>query len=177
MPNYEPADPETHKLCAEVAAESHPVLVELGVTIGILFAHGKVDEAGNLKPALKHHGIPAAAVIRLVPLRDRMLGAPDAQLIIDGDRWPLRSVEGKRALADHELMHLEPQFDDDGKPKLDDAGRPKLKIRLHDFVVEGFDDVIARHGAHALEWQAVKQQIYDERGQALFAFLNVERAA
>lgn len=49
------------------------------VTIGALFVFD--DEDGI--PVLTHHGYPAAAMIRIVGLRDRAQGMPDAQMIID----------------------------------------------------------------------------------------------
>jgi hypothetical protein len=121
-----------------------PDLVEAGVTVEVLTAHGD-------PPALKHHGYPAAAVIKVMSQPDRAAGSADVRLVIDAERWEEMNDARREALLDHELTHLELRRDQEGKVRTDDCGRPKLGTRPHDFEVGGFDEVVQRHRADAPE--------------------------
>ncbi len=143
MPTYQKADDILPDV--EVAMEKYrPDLVEAGVTIEVLTAHGDA-------PALKHHGYPAAAIIRAMPQKDRAAGSADVRLVINAGWWEEASKRQREALLDHELTHLELQRDENGTVKTDDCGRPKIKIRSHDFQVGGFEEVVKRHKADAPE--------------------------
>lgn len=139
--------PEEVKALAEgVIRRWHERLNRAGVSIGYLFAHADRDASGQPKgPALKVHGYPAAALVKIVTLRDRVAGLPDALCVIDGDQWPDWTAERRQAVLDHELTHLHPTGD------TDDANRPKLEMRLHDIQIGGFLEVIQRHEEEALE--------------------------
>lgn len=146
------ADDPIHAMLQEVLEEYHPELVDAGVTIGLYWATSEDDES----PALKHHGYPAAAVVKIKSdARDRLEGLPDATITIDKDRWDAKDDAWRRSLLDHELFHLQVQRDKDDHVKLDDAGRPKLKMRSHDFEVGVFDAIVARHGAAGCDAQAL----------------------
>jgi hypothetical protein len=146
------------------AEKFHPPLVEIGLTFSVLMAEAKRDAEGNLTgPAIKHHGYPALAKVRIVSERDRAHGMADVALLLDGDRWPLLSQGERIALLDHELTHIELVIDDEGKPKADDLGRPKLRIRLHDFEAGWFHEVAERHGKQSQEVQQAHTQGERER--------------
>lgn len=147
---YEPASPAIHALVADLAARHHQELVDAGVTYLILLARAN-DES---KPALKHHGYPACAVVNVVNLKDRVAGLPDARILLDGDHWNGWHESKQRAILDHELEHLEVKRDDQGRVDRDDVGRPKLKLRPHDFEVGVFNDIMDRHREFAVETQA-----------------------
>lgn len=146
---YTVAGPEVDDLLARVLASAHRDLENAGVTVASLFA--EADEEG--KPALKHHGYAAAAVIKIVPLDQRVAGQADALLKIDRHVWDGLDTKERVALLDHEIFHIQLVLDDQGKPKRDDAGRPKLKMRPHDFELGGFYEIIERHGGKAIELQ------------------------
>lgn len=145
--SYAKADKAMHRMVDDIAAEFHERLIDHGVTLGVLWAFG----------GLMHQGMPAEAVVRIVGTRDRAAGLPDAQVVIDRDRWDELSGENRRALIDHELAHLlvvlEDFLDEAKKPvaKRDDNGRPKLRMRKHDAEVGFFFDVVERHKQHAME--------------------------
>ena len=150
MPSYAKATPEMAKAVDSVAREHHPELIDAEVAIGVMACvHGDRDDES--RPALKLHGYTCAATIQISPIKQRILGHPDAVIVIDEQTWEGMSPARRRALIDHELTHLEVQTDDDGRPKLDDAGRPKLRMRLHDWQLGGFEDVAERHGSNAPE--------------------------
>ncbi len=146
-------------LVAAVLKKHHPELHKAKLTVCTLFAHAARDEkTGQPKgPALKHHGYQAAAIIAVVPLDKRVGGMADVLLKIDGDRWPEWSEAQREALIDHELEHV----------GTDDAGRPKVKLRLHDWNVQGFKSIAVRHKDAAFEVQEA-QAFHKEYAQLLF---------
>ncbi len=146
---YTLANGEVTNLIAKVIKSTHLHLAKAEVTITALFA---ADDEGG--PALKHHGYPAAAIIRKNALKQRVEGLADATLHIDEQVWNDLDVKKRAALIDHELAHLLVVRDKHGKIKRDDADRPKLKIRPHDAELGIFYDVVERHGANAMEAQA-----------------------
>jgi hypothetical protein len=147
---YRPADPEVADLLQEVMNADHPRLAEAGVTVLLQFAEA---EGG---PALKLHGYPAYAIVKVVGLKDRAAGLPDCRIAIDQSAWEGHDDAWQKALLSHELEHVVVQEDEHGKVKEDDLGRPKLRLRPHDFQVGGFIRTIDRYGTSALEAQAYR---------------------
>lgn len=171
MTTYERADDDTVRLLQQVMKKHHKPLLDAGVTVQVLTA----------EPALKHGGYPAYAMVRIMQLKARVAGQCDAEIVIDGGRWPLIK-EQHEAILDHELTHLElvmsDTFDDARKrlPKVDDSGRPRLKMKKHDHHFGWFDDVAERHPKHSIECQQA-EQLVAEKGQLYFAFVKQTRAA
>lgn len=125
----------------------HPDLE--GVTIGALFICDLDDTSAQ---ALTHQGYPAEAVVRITPIRDRVLGVADAIITVDRAAWLSLTAMQRDALIDHELCHLERVVDKDaGVPMCDVEGRPKLTMRQHDHQVGFFGEVVQRHGDDAPE--------------------------
>jgi hypothetical protein len=153
MPRYEKAPVELGQIVERMMDRYHPQLRDAKVTIAQLFAFPLTDENGDTKgPALKHNGYPAAAVIKIIGLKERTDGRADSELVIDGDNWKFLSDAQKDALVDHELEHLELKTDKDGLLVRDDLERPKLVIRKHDHQFGWFDAVVRRHGRDSLEF-------------------------
>lgn len=149
---YEAADSETTDLMAETMHRYHKELHDCCPNIGVFFVYNSVDGA----PALMHGGYQALAIIRIISLKDRVAGMPDATLLIDGKWWKFEAAEEeKMPLLDHELHHLIVQRDKGGAVKTDDIGRPVFKIRKHDFEFGGFTVVAERHKEASQEAQAV----------------------
>lgn len=147
MPRYEKAPADVMQVVERMTERYHPQLRDAGVTITCLMAFPLTDENGDSKgPALKHQGYPAQAVVKIIGLKERTDGRADAEIVIDGDNWPLLSDEEKDALIDHELEHLELKTDKDGLLVRDDLERPKLVCRKHDFQAGWFDSIVRRHG-------------------------------
>lgn len=155
MPNFVDGESALRPYVDDLVTRYHQDLAEHAVTIGCLFAMSPRDEEGHpTGPALKHGGYPALGLMRIVSQRDRVAGLPDAQLIIDGERWPELAEPEREALVDHELYHLIVRTEGGirgGVVKTDDCGRPKLKMRLHDVQLGGFTAIIERHKEHATE--------------------------
>ena len=169
MPTYCKATHEDDDLLAEVMTLYHADLADAGVRVGLLYAHAKRDDrTGEPRgPALKLHGYPCAALVRINSQRDRVQGKPDATIELDADAWEERPREEKVAILDHELEHLLLVRDDAGGVALDDANRPKLKMREHDLVIGGFVSVCERHKMAALEAQAYRD-VHNTFTQRLF---------
>jgi hypothetical protein len=130
MPLFSKTDDAVDTMVAEVMEEYHPKLHAEGVTVGTLFAFGGDDAI----PVLKHHGWPAAAVVKINSLKDRVRGLADATITIDKATWNEYPDATRRALIDHELEHLQlVMVKDTMFVQHDDHDRPKLKIKPHDF--------------------------------------------
>ena len=157
---YQKADPDVLSLLLRAMADWHPELREAGVEVGVLMAYNPDG------PAVKHHGAPAFATIRVVSLKDRVSKSYDAEMLIDEGEWGRFREHHRSALVDHELKHLQlvplspkerkaAQREDPKAPwwKLDDLGRPRLKLRPGDWDAgDGFKEVVARHGDVAIEY-------------------------
>lgn len=120
-----------------------------GVRVGMLMAYAPEDkDTGDPKgPALKRHGVPCLALVRIVPTKDRVAGMPDAMIYVDGDAWRGLTHSERLALLDHELEHI----DFPTNRGEDCHGRPKLKIKPHDHEFGWFDAVAERHGSSSQE--------------------------
>lgn len=133
----------------------HPELRDVELTFAILMASPPTDKNGDPSgPAVSHGGYPCAAKIKVTPYPYRCLRIPDVQVFIDADWWECLTGRQRDALVDHEITHITLATDADGAVSRDDADRPKIKMRKHDRRVEGFDEVVRRHGESAPEQMA-----------------------
>lgn len=161
MKTYSAASSDLLDHIERMQEENHPDL-EL-VKIGALF----VFDEEHSDQVLKHQGYPAAAVVRIVSLRDRALGMADALIVVDRSIWASLSAPQRDALIDHELQHLEQVLDPDtNKPVGDSLGRPKLRMRQHDHQFGWFDEIAKRHGEASPEMRQARQLI--EQTQQLY---------
>jgi hypothetical protein len=153
MPTYALCGQQTLAQVADMMHRYHERLEAAGVRVCCVFAHAAQDKNGEPKgPALKLHGYPCAALVRLNNLKQRVQGMADATIEIDGDGWDERPVSEQLAILDHELEHVELEaVGPSGAAKSDNCGRPKLWLRPHDFHGGGFKVIIERHGGDALE--------------------------
>ena len=166
MKTYSEASTDLTATVDRMAAEYHDELIQ--ATVGALF----VFDTEESLPCLKHQGYPAAAVVRITPIRDRALGIPDAIITVDRATWQTLSAVQKDALIDHELEHLELVLDDEtGKPKYDALERPKLRMRRHDTQLGWFAEVARRHGEASCEVRQARQLI-EATGQLYFNFTS-----
>lgn len=133
----------------------HGHLLDLGISINLLFVRAADKEGEALSGALKHQGYPALATVKINSLKDRAEGKSDATITIAEYEWQEQSEAQRLAILDHELTHLEPKTDEEGTVKRDDLGRPCLKIRLHDHQMGIFHTVAERHGPHSGEHASV----------------------
>lgn len=162
---YEKCGDDVHELARKVIEKWHPDLWEAGATVGCLFA--SCDDG----PAVKLHGYPCIAKVRIVPYKERVKGSEDIEVIIDQEWWVKHHADERMAIMDHELTHPEPKRDKkSGKIKQDDLGRPKLGMRLHDWEVTGFTEVAMRHKAASAEVQQGLKFINGPDGQMIMGF-------
>lgn len=147
MKTYSAASDEVNRTIERMRKEWHPELEN--VTIHALFIY---DAEDSQEQVLKHGGYPAAAVVRITPLRERALGVADAVIIVDRAYWLSIKAQQCDALIDHELYHLERAKDTDTNlPLFDSLNRPKLEMRKHDRHFGWFDEIAQRHGNHSIE--------------------------
>lgn len=159
------AAPDVCDVIRNMHYEHHGDLVQ--VSVGALFVFDLDEEH---EPCLKHQGYPAAAVVRITPLKDRAQGLPDAQIVVDRAYWIACTQPQRDALIDHELTHLERVVNaKTGKPKRDALDRPKLAMRKHDHQLGWFAEVAERHGAASCEVRQAKQLVA-QAGQMYFPF-------
>lgn len=158
MPRYEKAPAEVGQTVERMMDRYHPQLRDAKVSITCLMAFPTTDKNGDSSgPPLRFQGYPAAAIVKIIGLKERTDGRSDVEICIDGDAWPLRSDAEKEALIDHELEHLDLKIDKDGAIVRDDLDRPRLKIRKHDHQHGWFDAIVRRHGRAALEFQQFEE--------------------
>jgi hypothetical protein len=168
--------PTTFQPCDEYVAEmalgvmrrydNHKPLLDAKVKIDFVFALGACDEDGKrIADAIVKRGRVVLGQTRVVNLKDRAKGMGDAEIVLDGDRWPAFSEDEAQAILDHELCHIGVKTDRHGNAKTDDLQRPMLKLREHDFEAGWFTIVAERHGRASQERQQAKQ-LFDEHGQS-----------
>lgn len=149
---------EIHALAIDVMQRFHKSLADIPVSLTLIVVEDVDSEGARTgKPALKLHGVAAAAIVKINSLKDRVEGKSDATIFLDGEYWSQASEAEKVAILDHELHHLVEQRDKDGNLIADDAGRPKLKMRPHNFQVGWFHAIAERHGPHAVETQQMQK--------------------
>lgn len=152
---YTPLTTEDMQIVTEIIHAYHPWIAENQVDIACIFV-SKYDQEDNLIPCLKHHGAWAAAVVRLMRPAEQVFRNHSAEIVVDMCTWEGLSVEGKRAVLDHELTHILPAKNPkDGSLIKLDNGKLRLKMKADDFSLTGFIEIARRHGKAALEVQAI----------------------
>ena len=143
-------DDEAYDLLGRAIQQHHPDLAQHEVTVALYWA----SSTKQGEPALKHHGYPAAALIKInADVRLRLKGTADASITIDAAHWERLDTLQREALLDHELEHLQVAKSKHGNVKLDDAGRPKLRMAQHDFELGVFYAVVERYGRTCIDAQ------------------------
>lgn len=168
---FDHADADTLALAKGVIKQCYPDLVELGLTYGVIMATAARDKKGEPQgAALKWHGHPAAAVIKINSYAQRVEGLPDVTIKIDADWWREHDELECKALLDSQFAALQPLTDDAGNVLTDDCGRPRIKRRQTDWHMEGYSAPAARNKDHAPEVQALRAFAVSETGQLLMAW-------
>jgi hypothetical protein len=163
MKTYSPA-PDVETCIANIQEEHHPDLD--GVSVSALF----VFDTEATEAVLKHQGYPAAAVVRITPVRERALHQADASIVVDRATWLTMSQRQRNALIDHELTHLARAADKEtGQPLFDVLDRPKLKMRRHDHQFGWFDEIAQRHRDASPEVRQA-HRLMESSGQLYFEF-------
>jgi hypothetical protein len=163
--SYRRATKEVAERAAPIIEAHHSDVLNAGVTIDWLYAKNPKG------PALKHHGVPAFAICRIVNVKDRVKGNADVEICIDEGKYVDMPDAQKNALLDHELQHIMVVRDKEGMFKQDVVKRPKLELRMHDYDLGWFTVIAERHGPSSIEvYQA--RMIWQENGQAYFPMLN-----
>jgi hypothetical protein len=149
---YAKVDEETQSIFDTALTIDHDVFLVNGVTFDILFGYAPVNDEGQTTgPALKIHGYPVNSISSITNLKNRVKGNADAEIILDGDTWPQLTEAQKNAVADRALECFEVARNIDGETITDTHGRPKLKMRLADWHISIFTDIVKRHGSSSPE--------------------------
>lgn len=166
-------------LADEIIEQYRGELRDAGLKIDIVKAYATRNENGDpTGPAIKLHGQPAHAIVRIIGLKDRAKGHGDAEITVDGDDWHLFSEMEQRAILHHEIEHLVLVTDaKSGAVKRDDLDRPKLRMRLHDHQFGWFDNVARIYRENAIEVQQASSFLRDvTRVQLYLPGFNVKEA-
>ena len=176
---YERCTDDVKEVGHDLINRFHPDLREKGTRVQIeyVFAEMEPDSNGDRPTgdAVKLHGRPCYAVVKIISAKDRALGGLDARVTIDKAKWGEMSASERRALIDHELLHLTAVRDDAGFMKMDAYERPKLRMRHHDWDLGWFDEIAKRHGPHSIEVQQARKLADEGRTiyfQASFEFFQ-----
>lgn len=71
--------------------------------------------------------------------------APQFLIVLDQEFWLEADDLTRRALLEHEMMHIKQEIGKDGELKFDMDGNPKFGIRGHD--LEEFNYIVRKYGA------------------------------
>lgn len=173
---YTQASPQIHEQAREIMRKHHMMLEAASPTFLVLFVDAGVDALGIPKPAIKQNGYPCAGMVKLTGTADRACGKPDFVIHLDAPQWQRLDEEGRTSLLDHEITHVEPDLTEEGEYQNHEDNRPKLKMRRHDHEIGIFHDVIARHGAAAVDSLQVMAVYKSDAGQQVFAFYEKMKA-
>lgn len=143
---YDIPPPELFDLIQTCLEEYHKDLHQAGVTIDAMFAFN--DKA---QFPVKVGGYPALAYTKITPLKQRVKGMSDAEIVIDGEAYNSISPMQQKALIDRELYSLELTYDKEGILKRDDCERPKLKLKKVDYRLSWYKEIAERHGVNSPE--------------------------
>jgi hypothetical protein len=143
----------------------HQDLHAFKVTVKLIKVGSNLDKNGDPKgPALKLHGSPCAAQIRAHNSIQQYLTGYHYTIKVDMDLWDELSDEQKIAVLDHELTHAVIKRDSKGEVKRDDRNNLIVGCRPDDYTINGFFDVMQRHGQDAIEFttlQKINAQVKD----------------
>lgn len=164
--SYSKAPDETTDRVAHIIKLFYPELREAGVKVDLLSVVNDSED----KPALTHGGYAAAAVIRVVGIKERAKGAADVEITIDEVGYLRMNDAQKDALLDHELYHVVVKREKKtNRVALDCRGRPKIGMRKHDYQFGWFREIAERHGPASGEVQQATRLFLNEK-QVLFEF-------
>jgi hypothetical protein len=77
------------------------------------------------------------------------------------------TVEKKKALLDHEMMHIAPTYNEEtGEVKYDERGRMLFRMRKHD--IEEFSAIVARHGFYKSDLERFARVVAARQANPLF---------
>ena len=178
MPSrYERAEQAIQLQAHDLLMEHHPDLHAAGVTIEVIFGYASRNaDDEQVGHAYKVRQRPVSSTSAKTKLIDRVLGASDIRIELDGDQWESLHVDQQAAIIDRELKSFAVAKDAEDGLILDSHGRPKLKRRLPDFEVSIYTEIAKRHREASVECISMAQ-IYQQAGQCVFPFLGQQEFA
>lgn len=98
----------------------------------------------------------------------------DFVILLNKEVWEDKEfgVERKKALLDHELMHIAEAVDKEGEPKTDNKGRKLFRIRHHD--LEEFTDIVRRNGVWKKDLESFAEALLKTNQAPLFKQAEAE---
>lgn len=156
MPNsFQRATENFEAFARDLVEKNHVELYEVDVKIDYVFTFRDPEAEA---PAIMVRGHRVLGQARINPLKHRVLGLGDCEVLLDGDAWQDMPVETQKALVDHELEHFEvKRHPKTGAFLYDDAGRPQMKLRDHDYEFGFFGNIARRYGANSIEVQNLRR--------------------
>lgn len=92
----------------------------------------------------------------------------DFVILLNKEIWESKDfgVEKKKALMDHECMHIAEALDKEGEPKFDSKGRKIWRTRGHD--IAEFSDIVRRHGTYKKDLERFAEALLKQSQAPLF---------
>jgi hypothetical protein len=163
---FAPAEPDVVGRMNDALAKRFPQLEDEELNIEVLAA---THPDGG--PAVKHHGSPALAVIKVVKPEERSTGGPDLRIVVDLARYAKLNRRSQEALFAHELFHVQVAKTKQGKTKRDPYGRPVTRLRPDDWSITGFKEVADWYGEDSIEHRSYRV-LGEALRQSLFEFFS-----
>jgi predicted transport protein len=149
---FEMADAATVALMERAMEIYHAELKRYEVKIGVIMAFGEEDKEGEIKRPIMNQGVPCAAKVKIVSLKDRLTKGTDVEILLDGTMWQELDDDRKLAIFDHELEHLKLKINADGELERDSLKRPKIRTVFDSIGFWGFASIAERHGINSQEY-------------------------
>ena len=154
---FEMADEATVRLMEKAMEIYHAELKRYEVKIGVIMAFGEEDKEGDIKRPIMNQGVPCAAKVKIVSLKDRLTKGMDIEILLDGFYWQELDEERKLAIFDHELEHIKLKINADGELDRDSLKRPKCLLKNDELGWWGFSAIAERHGVNSQEYLSLQQ--------------------
>lgn len=174
MATYVKASKDVHEFVASVMAKHHHILHSNEVTVDVGFAVPATKDGEKVSDPLKCGGVAVPAIIRVNGQKQRAKGWGTADLTLDPDRWHELTEAQQEALVDQQLTRLQPIRDSQNGLKMTEDNHLALRIRPYDIVIRGFEEVIRRHSADAIEAMAIQEVVIPENRAMRQLVMNFE---
>lgn len=154
--NAKPAH-EPYRLMKEIRAEHHQDTRQARVVLAWML---------DTKPDADGH-ICLGKCVRASDLQ-KELADWDFVILLNKEVWETKDFgeSRKKALLDHELMHIAEAVDKEGEPKFDDKGRKLFRMRGHD--IEEFTAIVERHGCYKKDLERFAEGLLKKSASPLF---------
>lgn len=162
---YQMSEMEVWEVFRHVLQSKFPILDQADLRFELLSAFNPDG------PAVKLHGSPALAVIKVIGPEERAKGAGDLRIKIDAERYDRLSDRTREAMFAHELYHVVLARKKNGALKLDPYERPVTRLKPDDWCFTGFKEVADWYGEDSVE-RISYRRLGEILSQSVFEFVS-----